>query len=439
MPEATLQLRDFVCPQCRSTARLDPRFVQWCSDCGYGADPKPPELTGRAKRRADRERERATGLYESLRKAPNLRPTSAVGVAVTVLATLVHLSSLVLLVLPVYFLATTSSDIWWFALGFAVLTFIAVRPRFFKKSVKASSGIKRERAPKFYALLDRCAAELGCTVPDHIFFDARFNAGTFRAGLRRESVLVIGAPLWTVLSGQQRIALLGHELAHQINGDVSHGTWANAAHRTIFEWTKLLDPRQTNLERSANRRWVGRRGGGAGGLTAVLAPIAMAIVFAPFFLLAAGARMLLMRLDLFCGQRAEYLADELGARLAGSEAAHGMLATLALTEAIHGSMLAMRNRRGQERVGEPDQFWDEIKSYADSIPETERQRRRILDKLRNTRADRTHPANHLRLALVSERPQLPPKFSLDAEDWAAIDAELAGAYAGAGRAYLAAV
>jgi Zn-dependent protease with chaperone function len=353
----------------------------------------------------------------------------------------VHLSSLALLVLPVLLVFGVHEAFWsFFVLAFAWLVLFAVRPRFFARRPDARAGLNRSTAPALYALLDRCAAELGCAAPEHVYLDTRFNAATGRAGLRRTSFLVLGLPLWSVLSGPERLALLGHELGHQINGDTTHGIWAASAHRTIFEWTRLLDPRQSRKERIMSARSRSFRRGGSSGLAGLLAPVLMAIAFAPFFLFALGCRVLLIRLDLYCGQRAEYLADELGARLAGSEAAHGCLAALALGDAVLGFLTATRNQgstRNQGRDRSVDAaLWASAAEYVDSVPETERQRRLIVDRLHNTRTDRSHPANHSRLALVAERPQLPAALTVGDAEWAAVDAELAPGYLAAARAFL---
>jgi Zn-dependent protease with chaperone function len=433
----TLQLKDFACTNCGAKARMDPRFVQWCTECGHGADTKPAQSGKRAQRAGEREQQRALKLFESLRTAPSLRPTSAVGVAVTVLSTVVHLSTLALLVLPLLLVLAEHEVFWSFlVLAFAWMTLYAVRPRFFPGHLDASRSITRANAPTFYALLDRCAAELGCEAPEQVRLDTRFNAATGRVGVRRTSFLFLGLPLWSVLTGPERIALLGHELAHQVNGDTTHGTWAAAARRTIFEWTRLLDPRQTRTERimTARARSYAHASGGIAGL---LAHVLMALMFAPFFLFALGARALLTRLDLYCGQRAEYLADELGARLAGSEAAHGCMAALALSEPVLGYLTATRNRqRGQRSAELAADLWPSVALYVASIPETERQRRQIVDRLHNTRADRSHPANHLRLALLAERPQLPAVVTVGEIDWVVIDAELAPGYQAEARAFL---
>jgi hypothetical protein len=298
-------------------------------------------------------------------------------------------------------------------------------------------------APSFYALLDRCAAEIGCAVPERVRFDARFNASTGRFGLRGRTTLTLGLPLWTVASGPERVALLGHELAHQVNGDATHGLWADSARRSLDEWMRLLNPRQTRLERHVahvRMRGMRSRGGNPGFLAAVLAPVAMAILLAPFFLAAFGCRVLLTRLDLYCGQRAEYLADELGARLAGSEAMYALLSTLALGDSVSGYLTAARNRARARRgsSSKDADLWQGLLRHVASVPETERQRLTVVDRLRNTRTDRSHPANHLRIALVRDRAQLPARLVLSDGEWAAIDAELAGGYQVAARMLLAA-
>ncbi len=138
------------------------------------------------------------------------------------------------------------------------------------------------------------------------------------------------------------------------------------------------------------------------------------------------------------GQRAEYLADELGARLAGSEAEYGLLSKTALAESVSHFLTAAKHRHRQKvsREDNAAALWAAMAEYVDSIPETEKQRRKIVDRARNTRTDRSHPANHLRIALIEARPQLPGVLKLSEDEWAAIDAELAPGYAGAARGLL---
>jgi len=58
----------------------------------------------------------------------------------------------------------------------------------------------------------------------------------------------------------------------------------------------------------------------------------MVVMFGPLFLIALGCHRVPLRLDLLSGQRAEYLADEMAARLASSAAVIGFMERLALSE-----------------------------------------------------------------------------------------------------------
>lgn len=276
MPD-TLQLKEFACPNCGAHSRLDARFVQWCTDCGHGADPTAPQPGKRERARLEREQRRSARLYESLRTAQDLRPTSVVGVCVTALSALVHLSALLLIVLPILLISATHGFwISYLVLFLCVLAYVVVRPRLLARLRRPSgSGLERSGAPAFYALLDQCAAEIGCEVPDRIRFGLQFNAFTGRFGLGGHTTLELGIPLWKVASGPERVALLGHELAHQVNGDATHGVWADSARRSLREWTRLLNPRQTRGERqiaNARMRRIRSRAGTPGFFAAVFAP-----------------------------------------------------------------------------------------------------------------------------------------------------------------------
>jgi Zn-dependent protease with chaperone function len=178
----------------------------------------------RARRRAEREQTRALRMYESLRTARDLRPTSASGSVVTVLATVVHVVGLAVLVVPIWLVPATGWAPWaGLALLSGALSLWSVRPRLPWRIPRQSPGIDREKAPNLYDLLDRCAAELGCATPSRVLIDSDFNAAS------------LGMPLWTALSGPERIALLGHELGHQVNGDPGQGNLVGSA-RLRVRW-----------------------------------------------------------------------------------------------------------------------------------------------------------------------------------------------------------
>src|SRR5258708_1000129 len=66
----------------------------------------------------------------------------------------------------------------------------------------------RTEAPRLYALVDSIAQTLSTPTMDGIQLTSAFNAGYGRVGLRQRQLLILGKPLWDVLQGQERVALL---------------------------------------------------------------------------------------------------------------------------------------------------------------------------------------------------------------------------------------
>ena len=413
-PAAPAQTR-FQCPACGWSGSFDYRFTAWCENCGHGADTGAPEkLKPRAARKRERDRAAALARHRALTEARELRPTSAAGIAVTVLATLVHLVTALLAVGSILLVATYPNQVVaWIGALIGLGAAAAVRPRFaYRRRKDVATWVTRDQAPQLFALLDRCAAALGAPVPARICFSPDFNAGTMRIGLLRpETGLLIGVPLWSILTGQERTALLGHELGHQINDDVIHGLWAHSAQRSLVEWVKLVNPRFRRSRRLS-------RSSGIAAIADLLSPYIMFAFFIIPFLLVLGSLRGLRRLDLTSGQRAEYLADEFGSRVGSSAATAALLDKLALRESVTHYLTVKANQRSTEVP------WPGLRAYTDTIPGHELRRRVLVEVARRTRIDSTHPANYLRRDLIRARPQLPGTvFPTDAE-WAGIDAEI---------------
>lgn len=338
-----------------------------------------------------------------------------------------HLVTVVLVIGSILAIKTWSGKYWWgWPLGiFGLSLALAVRPQLWgvlrKPHGLDESCLTREKAPALFGLLDRCAAQLKAPVPDYVLVDADFNASTWDVGLRRKKLLILGLPLWSILSGPQRVALLGHEMGHHVNRDVTHGLWTMMARRSLVEWVKIFNPRESGFERLARRQR--ERVGIIQSLASLLTPLFILLVCGPVFLVALGCYLWLTRLDLRCGQRAEHLADELGARLGSSAAATSLAERLALAESVSYFLRRLKSERFKE---DP---WPPLRAYIDSIPDHEMRRRLLLDERRGTRIDTSHPANYLRRRLLAARPQLPGTIAVDEAEWTAIDTELRNHYA----------
>src|SRR5262249_12104022 len=124
-------------------------------------------------------------------------------------------------------------------------------------------------------------------------------------GWRRVPVLSIGLPLWMALRPQERLALLGHEIAHGVNGDGTRGFIVGAAFSGLDEWIGLL---RGTLPHAVSFRQ------GLGGYMIWTLSI-------PF----AELQSLLAQLLWVDKQQAEYFADYLASTIAGTDAAVSML------------------------------------------------------------------------------------------------------------------
>lgn len=143
-----------------------------------------------------------------------------------------------------------------------------------------------------------------------------------------------------------------------------------------------------------------------------------------FFYLVSRPFWWLLQLELHLllrdAQRAEYLADALAARVAGTDGAVA-LAEKTLLESTFQAIVQHAARPG----GDADLF-EQLAAATHAVPERERERRRRAARLEGARLDATHPPTAKRIDLLESRGRQAPTVVLNPERSAAIDAELAG-------------
>ncbi|GAA4846750.1 M48 family metallopeptidase [Kitasatospora terrestris] len=416
------------CPGCAAPIVDDPRARTWCPACEWNltdAAPVVEHRTARARRRAEREERRTAARERAVRArvehvhglvaadAPAHRDLSAL--AAYGLAGLVHLVSLGVLTGSVLLLLT---DAWPARVlgSVGLLLAFLLRPRLGSFRTERKDAVTRPEAPALYGLADRVAAALGTRPVDAIVVDGSFNASFGKHGPRRRSVLHLGLPLWYALTPQQRVALLGHEFGHGVNGDNRRGLWLHSAGSALVEWFRLTRPAPHDLHREgivAVAMWVSRLFLRAANLAAY------------------GLLIALERLTVRAGQAAEYRADRLAADTAGAGAAAGMLAML-----LNGPTVetVIRRRRAVPRRGRnlssrqalPDRdLWAEIAADCASVPAQERERRLRLSARELGAVDSTHPPTHLRIRLLEQQPEGEPAVRVEPAELDAVEAELA--------------
>ncbi|WP_433604009.1 M48 family metalloprotease [Dactylosporangium sp. CA-139114] len=283
---------------------------------------------------------------------------------------------------------------------------VELRPRF-GRVPKYATEVTPAAAPELHRLVGEVAAVLGAPVPAVYVEEDVFNASATAAGLRHRPVLVIGLPLWNALSAQQRVALLGHELGHFVNGDPRRGL--------------LVAPAVVALQR-VDAWLVPVRMGTASFATRIVMALVTGVLRAAILPLRLGMALLAVR----DGQRAEYRADRLAATVAGRVAAAELFDVLLLSDSV--LMLIKRNAR----AGRPLAQWPEsiAKLLVEVGPNLPARREASLERV--SLFD-SHPPNGLRSRAMEALGGEPAALVVPPDRNERIDAELAEASARSAR------
>ncbi|WP_371484235.1 M48 family metalloprotease [Kitasatospora sp. NBC_00315] len=420
------------CPHCAAPLETDERFPTWCPACEWGLLPAPeaeahrtPDDRAHAERGARREearrravRVRVESLYEAT--ADGSAPTrDRTWLAAAAIAGLVHLVTFGLLAGSVLLLCGGAWPMRILGAVGLVVTY-GLRPRL-GRVVRDETILRRCDAPALYALADRVSSAVGARPVDHIRVTDEFNASFGRYGLRRRSVLVLGLPLWVSLGPQERVALLGHEFGHDVNGDHRRGLWLHSAVTALVEWHHLTRPDGD--------------GGSGAGFTIGTVNVLVGMVHGLVHRVVRALLVLLDRLTVRSGQGAEYRADALAAKVGSAAAVRGLLEVLLHPQSAETVLLRFRSMPRQGRGArsasrrEDVDLWARITAQIADVPPLERERRLRLSAREFEAVDATHPPTHLRLRLLGTRPAGEPTVVLTDQEAAAIENELAPARA----------
>jgi Zn-dependent protease with chaperone function len=257
--------------------------------------------------------------------------------------------------------------------------------------------LDRASAPELFGLVERVAAEVGAPLPQVLLIGYKFNAYTSVVGLRRRRILYLGLPLWATLEPPERVALIGHELGHFVNGDVRRGPLTAMAENTLGQLAVLFAP-----------SYAGVRGLSAMVSYAVSWVISRAVQTLQLVLYSTSQRD---------SQRAEYLADELAARAGGSAAAIRLTDHLLLHSAL--DMVLQR----EARAGNGMPAWRTAAAATRESHTVYAQPLRKLSRRTHVSLFASHPPAGLRAEMLEHRPQHPAAVTLDEATAARIDAE----------------
>lgn len=334
------------------------------------------------------------------------------------LALAVHLCCVALVAAGIWVFVSRPNVVSGIVAILALLLAYELRPRL--GSLRKRRFVRfRADAPALFDLLDQVAAEVGAKPAHAVIANGRWNSSYASVGWRRRRVVTIGLPLWDALSPDQKVAVLGHEFAHGVNGDARHGVVVGTSLASLARLYALVHP--DPLER-ARRRGAGTQ---VGELVQALLREVLAAVFKTQQLISLRA-----------SQRAEYLADAIGARVASPASMAGALDVIMTGRDTYAFVIGERAKRrsypARPDAGGPE-LWDELRSALAALPENERERRRRVNKHALPQVTETHPPSHLRISVLRGLPPSGASVSLTAEQELKIRGELAADYARIGK------
>ncbi|MET0495000.1 MAG: M48 family metalloprotease [Actinoplanes sp.] len=394
------------CPSCAADLVAARGATSWCPSCEWNLNlfepqRRRPEIGWRW---ADRATHRiawrlTTGQFAALVGGPIERrrwsPARAVTMTVAVL-------------LLAFVAACAVAGVWLILYDFPRFTIlpgvallgvaIVCRPRF--GGHPDLHVLNRDDAPELFALIDRVAALAGAPVPHIVGVDESLGAYTSAVGWRRRRLLCIGAPLWAALDPQERVALLGHELGHFVNGDLRRAPLESMALSTLGRLAYLTQPGES----------------GVNGFVDMLVGAVQWVLSRLF----TGLHLLIVWIGQRDAQRAEYLADEIGARAAGSAAAVRLEDVLLMQDALETVILReSRAKRGGAHWAEAARV--ARANLAPTVPVL-----RQLSRRDEVSLFASHPPSGLRALMLERRPQHAAGVVLTEQQSERIDAELAG-------------
>lgn len=414
----------WACPECGTSAPRDERYTPWCEQCEWNLDPTAPGpgptigawgrlVAGWAARRERRSDRAVEEVFQRIRAGASTSHSAGTRAAITVVAVVVHAITVGLLAAAVFLLVVSPGPLMLRGAEALVLFVIAweVRPRF-GRLPRMPAPLTPAQAPQTFALAAEIATAVGARPPELLVVTGDDNAAYAVVGLRGTRLLVIGFALWNRLDGQEKVAVLAHELGHDANGDVRREWPYRTAVSSLYRWAVLLTPSASIAGHVSYR---------AGTSTTFLVAVADWITRAVMAPLAAATWALARataKLALRGGQGAEYRADDLGARAAGSVAMTAALRKILLSEqSIAALRTAVMGRRETD-------VWGRHRQAMTDYPEREIDRHERIARRRLHRVDTSHPPTHLRLDLIQSRAPLGPIVQLAPDREASIDAEL---------------
>lgn len=398
------------CPQCGASLPIYTGYITWCDNCSWNLHPEEADPPSNLldSMYASLNQRLSHGLFKKLVSAPSLKPSPTRSTVIAyVIAGLVHGLTLTVAVLGVLLTFFSWPYLIQVVIGVIFLGVAWVLVPKPPKLGKEAIVVSREESPTLYALVDRVTEALDAPKTDTIVVEESYNAAFSQHGWGRKTVLFIGLPYFSILTSQERVALIGHELGHSVNGDIARGFFVGTAIHALATWHAILRPDYLGSDAYGDAY-------ADTGCAVVFANVVMRGLAWPVL----GTVHALAQLSWRDSQRAEYLADALAASAGSTDA---QLSTLEKSYFRHSFEVAAQRA---STYFKDENLFDDLRARVRSAPQREMERIRRMMKLPTSDLATSHPPTAFRLEMLHAHPVAAPKVVLGEIESQQLDREL---------------
>lgn len=396
------------CPHCSKNYKSYLGFQDWCEHCEWNLYHIENERIVLVKSKYEKIVEKlgnkySQNLFQELMSSELIAPKYSISSFIALMAgILIFLSWVTMIVIGVYFLTLLPNFYLFFAGAFLLALAIYMRPKFSKKP---KQYLLRNDAPNLYKTVDEINVKIGGDPIEYIVLSQSFNASMSYAGVNRVKVLEIGYPLFLVLSKQEFVFLLGHELSHNVNRDPARKFIHYNALRMLREWHSITLPSE----------WVPIE---EVGLLVKLGSLPFYFLMWCFSQTVLGCSYMYLWLIHRDSQKAEYFADYSAVLLSGNSCVKDVFRKLGYGALLANSVQKAVLSRSNEKLLEG------FNDLVISVPEKENIRIEKVNMSYTSRIDSTHPPTPYRVEFLQKRGNEKPEYVLDDERFKAIRKEL---------------
>ncbi|OUQ87041.1 hypothetical protein B5G50_17620 [Brevibacillus brevis] len=384
------------CPSCGAQIEANEGYPFWCEHCDWNLAVPLKERQGNAWERLERKMRDTYGqaLFKELQGRTELVTKQGVSERVASAYSLVVIGcSVASFLFSLYGLFAWYRSPFIFIICLLILLFAWLsrpRPHPFPKMAILLNADEHPTTMKIFEIV---AQKMGVRKGIQFALSPYYEAYTTEYGWRRARVVVIGYPLLFACTSGELTALLAHELAHCRNNDIRRSALVSHAQRILLNWCDLLDPIKDDDD-EYHFSFIATLSRG----------IMRLLLWIPYHLLA-----VLIHLYWNQSQRAEYEADRMAAQLAGSQHLISLLQIIHMNDVVE-PLIARHSLQKQSMT-----LGQHLHEAFSKLPGKEKMRIvRILERSQQS-MDTTHPATHMRIAMLLHKDAALPAYQIS--DW----------------------